>query len=315
MIKTLQKISTRGMERSAWLAHRRLHIGGSDAAAIVGMSQYATPYSVWAEKTGLVSEKPDNEAMRLGRDLEEYVAKRFTEATGKKVRRENNIIVNPDYPFAHANVDRVIIGEDALLECKTTSVLNLRHFKGTEFPEKYYCQCVHYLAVTGCQRIYLAVLVLGVEFKTYCLERDEGEIAALMDAEFDFWRHVDEGVPPPVDGSRATTTALDEVVGEGDQDAPDADLMEMEGYLREYRDMKAVKEQADKRMDEAANHIKEFMGDSWKGSTGAFTVSFKPQSRSSFDTKAFTKDHPDIDMSAYYKTTITRPFKVSYKED
>ena len=134
MNKNLTKVSTLNMSREDWLDERRKSIGGSDAPAIIGLNPWASPYTVWADKLGKLPPKEDNEAMRLGRDLEDYVARRFTEATGKKVRRENFIITNPQYPFAHANVDRMVVGEDAGFEAKTTSVLNLKRFKGGEYP-------------------------------------------------------------------------------------------------------------------------------------------------------------------------------------
>ena len=196
MEKNLTRISTRSMSRQAWLAERRKTIGGSDAAGIVGLSRYATPYTVWADKTGRLPEQEDNEAMRQGRELEEYVAKRWEEATGKRVRRSNALLYNPSYPFAHADIDRTVLGEDAGLECKTTSALNLRQFRNVEFPEQYYVQCVHYLAVTGCQRWYLAVLVFGRGFFTFTLERDQAEIDALMAAEERFWALVEQDTPP-----------------------------------------------------------------------------------------------------------------------
>ena len=163
-MKGIKQVSTKGMSREDWLAQRRKTIGGSDAAAIVGLSRYSTPYTIFMDKTGRLPDKPDTEAMRLGRDLEDYVAKRWQEATGKKVRRLQAMLYNPLYPFAHADVDRMVIGEDAGLECKTTSTLDVKQFNGVEFPEKYYAQCVHYLAVTGVKRWYLAVLVFGRGF-------------------------------------------------------------------------------------------------------------------------------------------------------
>ena len=163
-MSNIARIPTKNMSREEWLWHRRGSLGGSDAAAILGLSQWITPYTVWADKTGRLPEQPDNEAMRQGRDFEDYVAQRFTEVTGKKVRRNNAILKNTDYPFAHANIDRSIVGENAGLECKTTSVMNLRKFKNGEYPDTYYCQCVHYMAVTGADRWYLAVLVFGQDF-------------------------------------------------------------------------------------------------------------------------------------------------------
>lgn len=207
--------STADMSREEWLEQRRHSVGGSDAAAIVGLSKWASPYSVWADKTGKVPPKEDTEAMRLGRDLEDYVARRWMEATGKRVRRRNAMIYNDAYPFAHADVDRLVDGEKAGLECKTTSALDLRLFDGVEFPEQYYAQCVHYMAVTGCDRWYLCVLVFGRGVFTYTLERDQAEIDALMDAERAFWRYVTEDTPPPVDGAEATTDAITTIFAEG----------------------------------------------------------------------------------------------------
>ena len=93
-MKRVERISTRGMTRQQWLEQRRKTIGGSDAAAIVGLSKYASPFSVWAEKTGRLPEKEDSEAMRQGRDLEDYVARRWMESTGEKVHRVNAILYN-----------------------------------------------------------------------------------------------------------------------------------------------------------------------------------------------------------------------------
>ena len=66
-MKGIRKVSTRGMSREEWLMQRRKTIGGSDAAGIVGLSKWASPFSVWAEKTGRTAEKEDTEAMRQGR--------------------------------------------------------------------------------------------------------------------------------------------------------------------------------------------------------------------------------------------------------
>jgi putative phage-type endonuclease len=200
------------MPHQEWLEQRKKSIGGSDAASIIGLNPWSSPYSVWADKLGKIPPKEDNEAMRLGRDLEDYVAKRFTEATGKKLRRENNILINPEYPFAHANVDRMVTGEDAGFEAKTTSALNLKKFKNGEFPDNYYAQCTHYLAVTGCKRWYLGVLILGIGFEWFVLERDEDEIAALMNAEKNFWECVKERIMANTDIQKLELPLMAEIM-------------------------------------------------------------------------------------------------------
>ena len=309
MYKNLFRIPTKDMPHEEWLEHRRKHIGGSDASAIIGMNRYSSPYTVWADKLGKIPPKEDNEAMRLGRDLEDYVAKRFTEETGKKVRRENNILINPDIPFAHANVDRMIVGEDAGFEAKTTSALNTKRFKNGEYPENYYVQCVHYLMVTGCERWYLGVLVLGVEFKWFVIERDEGEIEALKKSEADFWEYVKSGNAPVADGSDSTSDTLKTIYPESNGES--VSLMAYESDLQQYMTLSSLLDDVKKQKEEVANRIKAFMGEAAKGECNKFKVSWTSSVRNTFDHKAFAKDNPDVDLSGYYKQTPTRTFKVS----
>ena len=310
----LTRISTVGMSREDWLERRRHTIGGSDAAGIVGLSRYATPYTVFLDKTGRLPDKPDNEAMRQGRDLEDYVAKRWEEATGKKVRRLQAMLYNPAYPFAHADVDRMVVGEDAGLECKTTSTLNVRQFQGGEFPEQYYAQCVHYMAVTGAKRWYLGVLVFGRGFFVFMLERNQAEIDALMVAEAAFWEKVENDTPPAPDGSDAATDAISVVYAESSNG--EMELFGRESMLNEYADLKAQKKAVDERIKEIENIIKEDMQDISLGRVGRFSVVWKSQHRSSFQLEEFKKDHPSLDLRPYIKTTTSRPFKVTEnKED
>jgi len=295
-----------------WLEIRKKYIGGSDAAAVVGLNSFSSPYTVWADKLGKLPPKEDNEAMRLGRDLEDYVAKRFTEQTGKKVRRKNFILWNSDYPFAHANVDRLIVGENAGLECKTTSVLNLKNFKNGEFPENYYVQCMHYMAVTGYKKWYLAVLILGKEFKVFEIERDEDEIKALMEAEREFWTCVEKGEPPMIDGSEATTNTIKTVLAESNDDTP-VNLFAYDSTLEQYIALSKQIKELENLRDEMANKVKVFMDSSAKGESDKYKVSFASSLRQSFDSKRFAKDNPNIDLSDYYKTSTYRTFKVNEK--
>lgn len=297
------------MSRQEWLTQRRKSIGGSDAAGIVGLSKWSTPYTVWADKTGRLPDKPDTEAMRLGRDLEDYVAHRWMEATGKKVRRLNAMLYNEQYPFAHADIDRDVVGERAGLECKTTSALNVRKFRDVEFPEQYYAQCVHYLAVTGYERWYLSVLVFGQGLFNYILERDQAEIDALMDAEKDFWNLVQEDTPPSPDGAAPTGEALKTIYAESSDRS--IQLFGRDGMLDEYFRLKEQKRALEDRISEIENAVKNDMRDAESAVCGCYSVTWKSSSRSTFQQKAFQKDHPDMDLAPYYKTSQVRTFRVN----
>lgn len=312
-MRGIQKISTKGMSREEWLMRRRKTIGGSDAAGIVGLSRWASPFSVWADKTGRAAEKEDTEAMRQGRDLEDYVARRWMEETGKRVYRLPAMLYHPKYPFAHADVDRMVMGENAGLECKTTFSLDLKQFNGVEFPVQYYAQCVHYLAVTGADRWYLAILAYGRGFFTFILERDQAEIDALMAAEAEFWKLVEQDTPPDMDGSEATSVALQEVYPISEQTT--ADLFGRDTVLREYMRLKEDKKALDTRLGEIENTIKADMGEAESGLCGSFHISWKSQNRQTFQAKEFAKDHPSIDLAPYYKNTNLRPFKVTEEKE
>lgn len=305
----LKRIDTRSMPRAEWLELRKKTIGGSDAAGIVGLSSYATPYTVWANKTGRLPDTEDNEAMRQGRDLEEYVARRWIEATGKTVRRCNAMLYNSLYPYAHADIDRSVIGENAGLECKTTSTLNIRQFHGVDFPEKYYVQCVHYMAVTGALRWYLAVLVLGKGFYTFVLDRNQEEIDALMAAERDFWEFVKNDTPPDLDGLEATGEALQAIYPASDGSS--IQLFGRESMLSEYFSLRNEAQLLEERMERIVNTIKEDMQDSERGNCSGFSVLWKSQTRRQFQPKEFEKAHPEIDLRPYYKHTVSRPFKIT----
>ncbi len=309
MYKNLIRISTLNMSHDDWLSHRQKSIGGSDASSIIGLNSYSRAYTVWADKLGKIPPKDDCEAMRQGRDLEFYVADRFCEATGKKVRRENNILINPDYPFAHANVDRMVVGEDAGLECKTTSVLNMKNFKNGAFPDTYYVQCVHYMMVTGCKKWYLAVLVLNNAFMIFEIERDEEEIAALAKSEEEFWKFVETKTAPMADGSASTTDTISALYPESNGETVNPFAYETD--LQQYMALSAQIKELEKLKDEMANKVKAFLGEAGRGESDNFKVSWASTSRSTFDSKRFASDHKDIDLSDYYKTSTYRTFKVT----
>lgn len=296
-----------------WLAIRRGYIGGSDAGSIIGMNPYNSAFSVWAEKTGKTEPFGGNIATRTGTLLEDLVARLFMEETGKTVRRLNYTLVNEAYPFACANLDREIIGEDAFLECKTTNnYVNIRQFKTGEFPDIYYAQVVHYMAVTGAKKAYLAVLSECRDFRIFELERDEDEIEALMSAERDFWNnYVLTGKTPPTDGHSATGRAIQQMFPMDDGDT--ADLSDIEADLALRRNLTNTVKEVKSEIDEIENRIKLRMGEASKGTCGRFTVSWKVQNTSGLDREKIKADYPDIDFGKY--TTKSRVFRVTEKKE
>ena len=302
--------NTTNMSRDEWLEWRRKGIGGSDAAAIIGLDKYRSAFDVYADKLGLKSEQPDNESMRQGRDLEQYVAERFMEATCKKVRRKNAMLQHPDHSFMIADIDRWVVGENAGLECKTTSVLNRTKFSQGEFPPNYYVQCMHYMAVTGAERWYLAVLVLNKAFHVFTIERDESEIQALIAAEKDFWEnHVMKQIPPAPDGSEATSEIIKQLYPEAKRQDQVA-LFGQEEKIEQYLSLNAKLKELERERDKLKQELQLAMGDAEIGQAQGYVIKWENRVRQTLDTQRLKKELAEVYSNYLKPDQIIRVFKV-----
>lgn len=185
-------VSTLNLSREEWLKYRKKGICGTDAGAITGFNPYVSAFSVYRDKTSDEISEFDNEAMRQGRDMEDYVARRFMEETGKQVRRANAIYKNEKHPIMLADFDRLIVGEKAGLECKTVSPYSADKWSDGKIPMHYQMQVQHYLAVSGYECWYIASLIFGRDFIIRKIERDEELIKMKSEIEEDKYAFVKE---------------------------------------------------------------------------------------------------------------------------
>ncbi|MCH5323985.1 MAG: YqaJ viral recombinase family protein [Eubacterium sp.] len=304
-------VKTAGLSRDEWLEYRRKGIGGSDAAIICGLNPWSSLVTLWADKMGTIPDKADSEAMRQGRDLEDYVAQRFAEATGKKVRRRNAMFRHDDYEFLTANIDREIVGENAGLECKTTTQFNKSDFENGEIPLYYLCQCRHYMNVMGYDRMYLAVLVTGSAFYWFVIDHDAEEEAALQQLEIDFWNdYVVPEVCPPPDGSEVTTSALGEFAREDDSEAMMLEHEELaDSYFKLGKEMDRLK----KEREEVKQQLILNMSGAARGCTVNYKLSFASSERNSVDSKKLKAKYPEIYREVLYTSSV-RQFRLTERK-
>lgn len=304
-----QAISIKDMSREEWLRMRKAGIGGSDAGAICGLNPYVSPMKVYIEKTTDVVDLEDNEAMRQGRDLEEYVATRFTEETGMKVRRTNFMYFNKNHPFMFANVDRMIAGENAGLECKTASAYSASLWDNGNVPSQYIIQCNHYMAVTGADRWYLAVVILGKSFRYICVERDEKAISDLIQIEERFWNdNVVKRIPPEPDGSDASEQYLKALYDR----ATSGKELRLSGYdqeLKRHNDLDELINKLEKEKRAIEEKIKMTMEDAETAYTDNYVISWKQYDQERFDSKKLRVENPDL-YESYLKRVSTRRFVI-----
>lgn len=305
--------ATNEMSHEEWLQTRKQGIGGSDAAAICGLNPFASSISVYIDKTSSTVEERDNEAMRQGRDLEAYVAERFMEATGKKVRRANAIFYNEEHPFLLANVDRLIVGENAGLECKTASAYNADKWEGGKIPAHYEIQCHHYMAVTGADAWYIAVAILGRDFLWRRIERDEDVIRNLVQIEQDFWeQHVLANQMPVPDGSEAA----DDLIKEYYKESTGCSIELAEEFtekLRRRDELNEVIGRLEQEKNQIEQEVKVYMADAEKAENGQYNVTWKTVVSNRIDSKTLKAKHPDIYMECC-KESSSRRFTIKRVE-
>jgi len=301
-------VSTNHLSHEEWLTYRKMGIGGSDAGAICGLNPYSTAISVFLDKISLDTEDIDNEAMRQGRDLEDYVADRFMEATNLKVRRANAMYAHDRYPFIFANVDRMLVGDNIGLECKTTNILNADKWKDGNIPAHYQIQCHHYMAVTGAKAWYIAVVILGKEFKYVRIDRDEDIIQNLISIEADFWNnHVLKGVMPDPDGSKAA----DDIINQYFKTARQESII-LQGFnerIRRRGELSELIDKIEKEKKMIEQEIKVAMAEAETGLCDNYKIDWKNVFTSKLDVERIKIERPDI-YQDYIKQTQSRRFSI-----
>ena len=301
-------VSTLNLDKESWLKYRKQGIGGSDAGAVCGLNPSRTAIQVYYDKTSDLIEDVDNEAMRQGRELEEYVARRFCEASGKKVRRANAMFYDEKNPFMIADVDRMIVGENAGLECKTASPYSEEKWRDDKIPLSYQLQCYHYMSVCNADAWYIAVLIYGRDFKYYRIERDDEVIENLIRIEKEFWNeYVLKQVIPDPDGSKTADVAIAERFKESKSIT--IPLTGFDERLERRQELLSLLEKIETEKRQIDQELKLYLGDAEIAENESYRVSWKNISRSSIDEKRLKAEQPEI-YEKYRRETTSRRFTV-----
>ena len=205
--------------REEWLKARQKGIGGSDAAAVLGISPWKSNVQLWEEKTGIAEPEDisEKEVVRFGKESEAAIRQLFQlDFPEYKVSYDEfGIIANqPDCPFIFATLDGELTdqnGRKGILEIKTTEIrrsIDWKKWKG-QVPDYYYAQIVHQLLATGYdfailkarireQRGALGEFGWTITVRHYLFERSPllEDIAYLKEKEIAFWRAVQTKTRP-----------------------------------------------------------------------------------------------------------------------
>jgi putative phage-type endonuclease len=303
-------INVKDISREEWLEIRRNSIGGSDSAAACGMSPWKSQLELWCDKMGMIPDKETNETMRRGTYLEEYVAERFAEETGKKVIRSNFMYADDDFPCLTANIDRMIVGEKAGLECKTMNDFSTGDYdiENGEIPTQYYYQVQHYMMVMGWEYMYIA-FSSNFKFTWLKVDRNDDFIKDMRQKELDFWyNHVIKKVRPESDGS---DSAMEALVRLYPNETPDSVIhFDFEALGKRYIELNDLANRVKAEKDEIKGKICDTMQDAELGLSDNYKASWKTQSKNSFDTKRFKADYPEL-YNNYTTVNSSRVFRLN----
>ncbi len=302
--------NTLEMTRQEWLWNRKKGLGGSDASAILGFNPWKSAFELYIDKTSDYVEEIDNEAIHWGNVLEDVVAQEFTRRTGKKVRRRNQTFKHPEHPFMIANIDRDVVGEKSLLECKTTNAFNSDAWEGEQIPPAYMCQVQHYMAVLDYEKAYIAVLIGGQKFVWKEIERDDEFIELMIEQEKQFWNeHVLKEVPPAIDGSPSASELLNKMYPEDNGETIMLQSDDAEVLIEAIGSIKSEVKEKQSLQKEYENKLKLMVGNATTGVTPRFEVNLKKVEQNRLDSKMFRKELPDI-AKKYTKTSSYRRLNI-----
>lgn len=287
-------------------------IGGSEIAAVMGLSRWKTPLALWAEKTGEIPQEDisDREYVQLGTELEDFVAKKFERITGKKVRRDTRTFTySSEYPYMVAHIDRRIQGTDELLECKTCSAWKEKEWEGEEIPVEYILQVMWYLGILGMKKGYIAVLIGGQKFVWKELEFDKELFDRMVINAKNFMQAVQDKQPPiAMAGDKETLGKLYKGTEGGQLELEEAAMKSIDQDLEERDALKRTIESAEQRIEEIENRIKQEMGENDLAMTEKYKITWKSQISRRLDTE---KVKAAGIYDEYCKETVARVFRVN----
>ncbi|HNN29830.1 MAG TPA: YqaJ viral recombinase family protein [Agitococcus sp.] len=310
--------------RIDWLKGRQTGIGGSEIAAICGLNQYKTPMQIWESKVNPVQDEETSQPAYWGTVLEEVVAKEYAKRTGYKVQRVNTQMRHPDFNFAIANIDRAVINPDIsgnvrwkdgklttdrILECKTANGFMAKQWGeagSDQVPDSYLIQCQWYLGITGASVCDLAVLIGGQDFRIYTINRDDDLINDLLQQGAAFWELVKNNIAPdPINYPEAVKkwANSDTTLSVQADDSLIDDLEQIQSIKAQVKELEAQEDEIKARVVYALKEAETLIYQ------GVKVATCKTQTRTSFDSKAFEKDHPDL-YAQYKKQSSTRVLRI-----
>lgn len=269
------------------LKERKNYIGASEAAAALGLSRWQTQLELWGIKTGRIEPKDlsDNVAVEMGNELEEVVARLFTKRTGLKVQRVNSAYVHDKYNFLRCHIDRKVVGQSAILQCKTCSAYKAKEWDGEEIPQEYIIQEYDELAITGYDKAYIAVLIGGQDFRIKEIYRTDEIIKDIIEKQLKFWQDFVLTDKMPMNIVAKDSSVLYDLYPISDTNADIILNDDVNIKIEQINSMIQDKIALEMQIEKNKNEIKAILGNAESGRTNNWRIQWKTQHKKEYVVK------------------------------
>ena len=270
------------MNREQFLLDRKKGIGGSDVASILGVSPFRTALEVYHDKTSpeLYLDEP-TEDMQRGVRVEKYILQEYAERNEVQLNTNIPTIVDQECPFMRANIDAKVVGQNVVIEAKSTKAPTSSWEKG--IPEYYKAQVAYYAMLTDAEYVEVPVLFSGWKYACFTYWRDAEYEANIKEAVINFWNnHIVKNIPPKPTSPEELMAAypkLEEKIIEADND-----IREKVYQLQEAQEQRKKLEAQEKQLK---TQIQGYMGDAGMLDAGFCKVVLKEIKATRFDANAF----------------------------
>ena len=291
-------------------------IGGSEIAAVMGLSRWATPMSVWAEKTGVVERQDISglEHVEIGTELESYVAQRFARKSGVAVNQQDLEVVHDEYPYMAAHLDYRTVADGYPVECKTASAWKLSEWDASEIPQEYLLQVMWQLGLSKQPRGWIVVLIGGQKFLYKQVEFNQTLFDKMVAAAKSFWEdYVLTGtMPVATTGDRDLLNQMFPEASDNIRILSGDEETEFNSLVDERLGGKEQLRLVEEEIERVENRIKQILGESSVAETGQYKVTWKNQARTAVDTEGLKTDGL---YEKYSKTTQLRVLRTTSKKE
>lgn len=331
---------TAGMPRERWLECREhgpsgsipYTVGGSDVAAIFGISPWMTPLELWKIKKGQMKagDKLNAAQLEMGHLLEPIAAHFYAKKTGNLVTEDTFLYQHADHPYALANFDRrfkrLSDGASGILECKSCTYHKAGDWADGMYPLYYELQLRFYLAVADVNFGDFSAIWGNNpdnDLATPGLERDKAKEDMIFERLDEWIWSLNHDKPPTMEGvaPKLALESLARIYGSskpgptiefpGKYEKALRSIALLQGRISEYSDeVKKMNEEVEAHSVRIAEMMRDHEHGVLETTTDKILIDFVSKKSNRTDTAVLKKKYPAV-FADVIKTSESRKIKVS----